>query len=61
MGEFINKTQGKIKQAAGALTANKALKREGEQDERKGKVEGATCDCTARFDVKRVDCQTSAS
>ena len=41
MGKFIDKTKGKIKQAAGALTGDKALKREGEQDERKGKVKGA--------------------
>ena len=41
MGKFIDKTKGKIKQAAGALTGNKGLKKEGEQDERKGKIEGA--------------------
>jgi len=37
MGEIIDKTKGKIKQAAGDLTGNKRLKREGERDERKAK------------------------
>ncbi|MGE5096159.1 MAG: CsbD family protein [Betaproteobacteria bacterium] len=41
MGELIDKTKGKIKQAIGALTGDKDLKREGERDETKGKVEGA--------------------
>ncbi len=41
MGKIIDKTKGKIKQAVGALTGDKALKREGENDERKGKIEGA--------------------
>ena len=41
MGEIIDKTKGKIKQAIGALTGDKDLKREGERDETKGKVEGA--------------------
>ncbi len=40
MGEIINKTKGKVKQAVGALTGNKKLKQEGERDELKGKVEG---------------------
>jgi len=40
MGEIINKTKGKAKQAAGALTGNKNLQREGQRDELKGKVEG---------------------
>jgi len=44
MGKHIDKTKGKIKQAADALTGNKALKREGEHDEFKGKVEGAVED-----------------
>jgi uncharacterized protein YjbJ (UPF0337 family) len=41
MGKIIDKAKGKIKQAAGALTGDSDLKREGERDERKGKVEGA--------------------
>ncbi len=44
MGEFIDKTKGKIKQAVGDLTDNRALKREGERDERTGKVKGAITD-----------------
>jgi uncharacterized protein YjbJ (UPF0337 family) len=44
MGEFIDKTKGKIEQAAGDLTGNKELKRKGERDERAGKVEGAIAD-----------------
>jgi len=37
MGEVIDKTKGKIKQAVGNLTGNKRLKRKGERDERKAK------------------------
>ena len=37
MGKIIDKTNGKIKQAAGDLTGNKRLKRVGERDERKAK------------------------
>jgi uncharacterized protein YjbJ (UPF0337 family) len=44
MGAFIDKTKGKIKQAVGDLTGDKALKRQGERDERAGKVEGAVAD-----------------
>lgn len=44
MGEIINKTKGKIKQAVGSLTGNKELKREGQRDEIAGKVEGAIAD-----------------
>ena len=44
MGEYIDKTKGKIKQAVGDLTGNKRLKREGERDERAGEVEGAIAD-----------------
>ena len=36
MGEIIDKTKGKIKQAAGALAGNDKLKAEGEIDELKG-------------------------
>jgi len=40
MGEYADKTKGKLKQAVGSLTGDKRLKREGEQDERKGQAEG---------------------
>lgn len=40
MGEIINKTKGKLKQAVGALTGDRKLKREGQRDELRGKVEG---------------------
>jgi uncharacterized protein YjbJ (UPF0337 family) len=40
MGEIIDKTKGKIEQAAGDLTGNEKLKRRGEHDELKGNVEG---------------------
>lgn len=41
MGELIDKTKGKIKQAAGALTGDKKLEGEGKVDEVKGKAKGA--------------------
>ena len=44
MGEIVDKAKGRIKQAVGGLTGDKDLKREGEDDERKGKVEGAVED-----------------
>jgi len=37
MGEIIDRTEGKIKQAVGDLTGNKRLRREGERDEHKAK------------------------
>jgi len=37
MGELIDKTKGKIKQAVGDLTGDKRIKREGEGDEPKAK------------------------
>ena len=40
MGERIDKTKGKIKQAAGILGGDKRLEREGEVDEAKGEVKG---------------------
>jgi uncharacterized protein YjbJ (UPF0337 family) len=40
MGELVDKTKGKLKQAVGDLTGNKKLRREGKADELKGKVEG---------------------
>ena len=54
MGEIIDKTKGKIKQAVGELTGNKKLVREGERDELKGKLEGAVEDVKdAAHDVKK--------
>jgi uncharacterized protein YjbJ (UPF0337 family) len=44
MGELIDKAKGKIKQALGGLTGNEELKRQGERDERTGRVEGAITD-----------------
>ena len=41
MGEIIDKVKGKIKQAAGALSGDKKLAREGKIDEAKGNVKGA--------------------
>ena len=41
MGELIDKTKGKIKQAAGALTGDKKLEREGRVDTAKGNAKGA--------------------
>jgi len=38
MGEYTDKAAGKVKQAAGDLTDNPDLKREGEGDEAKGNV-----------------------
>jgi uncharacterized protein YjbJ (UPF0337 family) len=40
MGEIVNKSKGRIKQAIGALAGNRKLQREGRKDEFKGKVEG---------------------
>ena len=40
MGAKFDKAKGKIKQAVGALTGDKALVREGKRDELAGKVEG---------------------
>ena len=41
IGEIIDKTKGKITQAAGDLTGNKRLKREGGRDEHKAKAKRA--------------------
>jgi uncharacterized protein YjbJ (UPF0337 family) len=41
MGEIIDKTKGKIKQAAGVLSGDKKLEQEGKVDEAKGRVKGA--------------------
>jgi uncharacterized protein YjbJ (UPF0337 family) len=44
MGEIIDKTKGKIKQAMGSLTGDEKLKQEGENDELKGQLKGAVKD-----------------
>lgn len=44
MGEILDKTKGKIKQAVGDLVGSDKLRREGERDEMKGKVKGAVKD-----------------
>jgi uncharacterized protein YjbJ (UPF0337 family) len=44
MGEIIDTVKGRIKQAAGSLSGDKKLEREGEVDEAKGKVKGAVED-----------------
>jgi uncharacterized protein YjbJ (UPF0337 family) len=44
MGELIDKTKGKIKQAAGSVAGNRKLEAEGKVDEAKGKVKGAVED-----------------
>jgi uncharacterized protein YjbJ (UPF0337 family) len=54
MGEIVDKTKGKIEQAVGDLTGNRELKRKGEEDELKGKVEGAVANVKAGVkDAKR--------
>ena len=44
MGEIIDKTKGKIKQAVGDLTGNKRLKPRGREGRTQGQVEGAVKD-----------------
>jgi len=44
MGELSKKAKGRIEQAAGGLTGNKRLQREGQDDERAGQVQGAVAD-----------------
>jgi uncharacterized protein YjbJ (UPF0337 family) len=44
MGELLDKTKGKIKQATGILAGDKKLESEGRADEAKGKVKGAVED-----------------
>ena len=40
MGELIDKTKGKIKEAVGKLTGNKKLQNAGKRDQIKGEVKG---------------------
>ncbi len=44
MGEIIDKTKGRIKQAVGSLTGDPKLKEEGENDELKGELKGVVKD-----------------
>jgi uncharacterized protein YjbJ (UPF0337 family) len=44
MGEIVDKTKGRIKQAAGVLAGDKKLEREGKMDSAKGKAKGAVED-----------------
>lgn len=41
MGEHLDKAKGRVKQAAGDLTDDESLQREGKADELSGKVKGA--------------------
>lgn len=55
MGEIIDKTKGKIKQAVGDLISNKKLKREGDRDEFKGRAEGVIEDVKSAAGTHRED------
>jgi uncharacterized protein YjbJ (UPF0337 family) len=44
MGEFIDKTKGKIKRVVGEAVGNKKLEREGEADELTGAAKGVVAD-----------------
>lgn len=41
MGENMDKAKGELKQAAGDLTGNERLEREGKRDKAKGRIIGA--------------------
>jgi uncharacterized protein YjbJ (UPF0337 family) len=49
MGELIDKTKGKIKQAAGVLSDDKKLERDGKVDHAKGQLKGALEDVKHAF------------
>lgn len=51
MGELMDKARGKIKQAEGKLTGNKARQAEGVLEEAKGKAKGKFEE--AKTDIKR--------
>ena len=54
MGELSKKIKGRIEQGVGGLTGNKALQKEGEDDERRGQVEGVKHAATGAVkDAKR--------
>lgn len=46
VGKIIDKAKGKIKQAAGKLSGNRKLERQGKLDEAKGEVKGAAARVT---------------
>ena len=48
MGEIIDKSKCRIKQALGDLTGNRKLRREGKRDELRGRVKGVVKDVSAR-------------
>ncbi len=50
MSGETDKAKGRIKQAAGDLTDNESLKREGKADEAAGKVKDAVGDAKDKFD-----------
>jgi len=50
MGKEVDKAKGKIKQAAGDLTGNKDLKKQGKADERAGKAKGVVADVKDKAD-----------
>ncbi len=50
MSGETDKAKGRIKQAAGDLTGNDDLKREGKQDEAAGKVKGVVGDAKDKLD-----------
>jgi uncharacterized protein YjbJ (UPF0337 family) len=53
MSEFMNKAEGRIKQAVGSLTGDETLKQEGAAQERKGQIDRAVVDVKgAAHDVK---------
>ena len=50
MGENIDQAKGRVKQAAGDLTDDKDLKREGKADEAGGKAKGVVNDIKDKAD-----------
>ena len=52
MGETTDKITGRAKQAAGAVTGDRSLKREGEREERKGELKEGIDDALDTADDK---------
>lgn len=48
MGEYTDRISGRVKQAVGALTGNRDLKREGARQEHKGEVKGRIDDAAEK-------------
>ncbi len=61
MGEITDKAEGRIKQAAGALTGDDRTKHEGEVEERKGEVKGKVNDAVDAVQDKLDDVREKAS